>query len=129
MTREEDIWQCSECGAEQGRHDMWSEGDICGDCKALKLTPEEVVKVQKFCDELRLNIKRDKYLNKISGGFCNVEFSNCDKNSIFLIATSGTSNDGTSYVTKDSYELDREDFEIMNVSTLSIKEDGIDVNF
>jgi predicted ATP-dependent serine protease len=31
MTREEDIWTCSECGQEQGRHDQWFEGK-CEKC-------------------------------------------------------------------------------------------------
>ena len=33
MTRPNDVWVCSECGCQQGRHDMWFEGDLCGDCK------------------------------------------------------------------------------------------------
>lgn len=41
MTREEDIWYCSECGDEQGRHDMWFEGDICGDCNSKKMNKRE----------------------------------------------------------------------------------------
>lgn len=32
MTKTQDIWVCSECGLEQGRHDMWFDGDICGTC-------------------------------------------------------------------------------------------------
>lgn len=32
MTRDEDKWRCNHCGDEQGRHDMWFEGDICGKC-------------------------------------------------------------------------------------------------
>jgi predicted ATP-dependent serine protease len=31
MTRQEDIWTCSECGQEQGRHDQWFEGK-CEKC-------------------------------------------------------------------------------------------------
>ena len=34
MTKQEDIWNCSECGNPQGRHDMWFEGDVCGICHA-----------------------------------------------------------------------------------------------
>lgn len=30
-TRKEDIWNCSQCGQFQGRHDMWFDG-LCGDC-------------------------------------------------------------------------------------------------
>lgn len=25
-------WVCTSCGTNQGRNDMWFEGDICGDC-------------------------------------------------------------------------------------------------
>jgi hypothetical protein len=32
MTKQEDIWICCECGNPQGRHDMWFDGDICGEC-------------------------------------------------------------------------------------------------
>ncbi len=35
MTREEDEWNCDECGNPQGRHDMWFEG-ICENCNAEK---------------------------------------------------------------------------------------------
>ena len=28
MTHYEDIWECSECGQEQGRHDMYFDGII-----------------------------------------------------------------------------------------------------
>ena len=28
----ENRWDCTECGTNQGRNDMWHEGDICGDC-------------------------------------------------------------------------------------------------
>lgn len=31
MTREEDIWSCTECGTLQGRHDQWFEGK-CEKC-------------------------------------------------------------------------------------------------
>ena len=35
MTHEEDIWYCDECGAEQGRHDMWFDG-LCEKCNENK---------------------------------------------------------------------------------------------
>lgn len=28
----ENRWDCTECGTNQGRNDMWFEGDICGEC-------------------------------------------------------------------------------------------------
>lgn len=36
MTRPNDVWECSECGDSQGRHDMWFEGDLCGDCNEMR---------------------------------------------------------------------------------------------
>jgi hypothetical protein len=44
MTRQEDVWHCYECGDEQGRHDMWFEGDICGKCH----NPRNIIKQIKF---------------------------------------------------------------------------------
>lgn len=32
MTKQEDIWNCFNCGNPQGRHDLWFEGDICDEC-------------------------------------------------------------------------------------------------
>jgi hypothetical protein len=32
MTKQEDIWNCFNCGNQQGRHDMWFDGDICEEC-------------------------------------------------------------------------------------------------
>lgn len=34
MTKQEDIWNCSECGQLYGRHDLWFEGEICEKCYA-----------------------------------------------------------------------------------------------
>jgi hypothetical protein len=31
MTNQNDIWNCSECGQLQGRHDMWFDG-VCENC-------------------------------------------------------------------------------------------------
>jgi len=34
LTRQEDIWACSECGQLHGRHDLWFEFDICESCNS-----------------------------------------------------------------------------------------------
>lgn len=34
LTRQEDIWACSECGQLHGRHDLWFEFDICEECNS-----------------------------------------------------------------------------------------------
>lgn len=32
MTKQEDIWQCFNCGEQKGRHDQWFSGDLCESC-------------------------------------------------------------------------------------------------
>ena len=32
MTRPNDVWECSECSRQQGRHDMWFDYDLCEMC-------------------------------------------------------------------------------------------------
>ena len=32
MTKQNDVWTCSNCIQAHGRHDMWFEGDVCGSC-------------------------------------------------------------------------------------------------
>lgn len=34
MTKQEDIWQCFNCGDHKGRHDLWFEGDLCESCNS-----------------------------------------------------------------------------------------------
>lgn len=43
MTRQEDIWSCSECGQLQGRHDMWFDGDLCEKCNVTLYDTDFVV--------------------------------------------------------------------------------------
>jgi len=31
MTKQDDIWNCTECGSEQGRHDQWFDA-VCEKC-------------------------------------------------------------------------------------------------
>jgi hypothetical protein len=117
MTKKEDIWQCGCCGNHFGRHDQYFDG-ICGDCESLVLTADEKEKLEKIYSDLRIQIKQDNSLNKISGGFCNVEFSECNSDSIFLNVIYGTADEGGSYATHDSYELDRETFKIINIENV-----------
>ena len=46
-TRIKDEWKCTKCGGMFGRHDMWFEGDVCGDCNIRKFT---LVYVEKTLD-------------------------------------------------------------------------------
>jgi hypothetical protein len=34
MTKQEDIWNCFNCGNPQGRHDIWFEEDLCEKCNS-----------------------------------------------------------------------------------------------
>lgn len=107
MTRKEDIWHCSECGAEKGRYDMWFVGDICEACIALTLDDEEKALVNKFCEDLRRFIKADRWLNRISGGFCVVSFKDCNEQEINLDVKFGVQNDCGSDITEGWYIIDR----------------------
>jgi len=40
MRRIEDIWCCTECGTEQGRHDQWFDG-ICEGCNTQKANTQK----------------------------------------------------------------------------------------
>lgn len=44
MTKQQDIWECHECGQQLGRHDMWFEGDICEKCNESKKYPTYIIK-------------------------------------------------------------------------------------
>lgn len=116
MTREEDIWCCSKCGQEQGRHDNWFEDETCGDCNALTLTPMESIVLQDIIQKLREGIKTRNILHNVNGGFCNIDFINCDDHSIFLDYSYGISDGYSREVTKGVMELDREDFEVISTT-------------
>ena len=49
LTREEDIWSCSECSELKGRHDLWFEGELCERCYAEN---EELEQPNKFKEYL-----------------------------------------------------------------------------
>lgn len=112
MTREEDIWQCSQCGTFQGRHDMWTEGDICGDCDSKILTSEEQIKLDSFILTKREDMKERHELTKINGGFCNIDLVCVDADTITLDCSIGVSDGYSRHVTKVQIELDRNTFEI-----------------
>lgn len=103
-------WDCSECGVNQGRNDIWHEGDICGECNSKKLTEDEKKFLEKFCYEESRKIKREHWLHVISGGFCNVDFHSCDANEIILSVSFGSVNEGSeeSNTHHDTITLDRE---------------------
>jgi hypothetical protein len=37
----ENRWDCTECGTNQGRNDMWFEGDVCGECNQQELNTKK----------------------------------------------------------------------------------------
>ena len=98
-------WDCSECGVNQGRNDMWHENDVCGDCNAKKLTEDEKKFLETFCYDESRKIKREHWLHVVSGGFCNVDFESCDKNEIRLSVAFGSVESTTHH---DTIVLDRD---------------------
>ena len=60
MTKENDVWVCADCGRPQGRHDMWFENDLCGECKDVDLF--ESIDTLPLCVQNALNnFEREGY--------------------------------------------------------------------
>ncbi len=112
MTREEDIWQCSQCGTFQGRHDMWTEGDICGDCDSKIITSAEQIKVNEFISTKCQEMKQARNLININGGFCTIEVFDVSPESILLDCSVGISDGYSRNITKIEIELDRNTFDV-----------------
>ena len=107
MTHQEDIWKCSECGQEQGRHDMYFDG-ICEDCNVRKLTEEEKVKVEHFITVKSREIELQNGLKNVNGGFCVIEFDECDGNELIFTVKVGATDDSSSDYSIGEIVLDRE---------------------
>jgi hypothetical protein len=101
-------WDCTECGTNQGKNDQWHEGDVCDECYSRKLTDKETEYLKVFCPAQEVRIKKEMGLNKISGGFCTVEFESCDSNEIILKVKFGNSDDTGSNVHLTQIILDRD---------------------
>jgi hypothetical protein len=75
MTKQQDIWNCSECGNPQGRHDMWFEGDVCGECNS-----ETAFTIRKLYQEIQDEL--DVWYGSLS--FSQLEkVHNLNKNDLF----------------------------------------------
>jgi hypothetical protein len=102
MTKLEDIWACSSCGQEHGRHDMCFDG-LCEVCVVNSLTAEE----EKHLEKLRIFFKKDNGLDKISGGFCNIVPKYFSADEIHCLVKLGSSDDVGSYTNEFIIEVDR----------------------
>ena len=109
MTHKEDIWECIECGQEQGRHNMYFDG-ICGDCDVKILTEEEKVQLENFISLKRLELKDS--IQNINGSFCDIQIETCDADTIILSVVYGISDGYSRDFINGEIELDRETFEI-----------------
>ncbi len=58
MTRTEDIWCCTECGTEQGRHDQYFDG-ICEGCNTQKVNTQKKDEIEKILISKWANIGMD----------------------------------------------------------------------
>ena len=54
----ENRWVCTECGANQGRNDMWFEGDVCGDCHDQTVNTKKKDEIESLLIDIfdRINI-------------------------------------------------------------------------
>lgn len=107
MTHKEDIWKCSECEQEYGRHDLYFDG-ICEECNSKILTEEERRQVANFIAVKSREIKVEHGLKNINGGFCTIDFNECDGNELFFTIKVGSSDDGSSYYRTGELVIDRE---------------------
>jgi hypothetical protein len=41
-------WDCTECGTNQGKNDMWFEGGVCGDCHQVGLNNQKKDEVERI---------------------------------------------------------------------------------
>ena len=110
----ENRWDCTECGTNQGRNDMWHEGDVCGECVSKKLTTFEQGVIETLSIHEAFKIKKANGLDKISGGFCTIEFVSCNSNEVVLMVKSGVTDDAGSDVHLDQIILDRETLKIID---------------
>lgn len=44
----ENRWDCTECGVNQGRNDMWFEGDVCGECHDQALNNKKKDEIERI---------------------------------------------------------------------------------
>lgn len=61
-------WDCTECGTNHGRNDMWFEGDICGEChdQALNIKKKDLIE-EKLIDMFdRIGIQTPSNLEDIT---------------------------------------------------------------
>lgn len=79
-----------------------------------KLTSIENIVLQDVIQKLRERIKTKESLHNINGGFCNIDFSRCDKYSIFLDYSHGVSDGYSRDLIKGVMEVDRDSFEIIS---------------
>ena len=52
-------WTCTECGTNQGKNDMWFEGDICGDCNEQSINTKKKDEVERMLIDIYTKIGID----------------------------------------------------------------------
>lgn len=67
----ENRWDCTECGTNQGRNDMWFEGDICGECHDQDLNTKKKDEIESLLIDIfdRINIEIPNNIEDITQ-FC-----------------------------------------------------------
>lgn len=97
-----DDWTCDCCGELQSKNNQYFNG-VCEVCFVTSLTAKE----EKYLSELRINLKKENSLDKVSGCFCNIEVESFYSDTLFCKVTLGTCDDIGSYKDDFMIEVDR----------------------
>jgi hypothetical protein len=101
-TKYEKDWTCDCCGELQSKHNQYFDG-VCEVCVVNTLTAEE----EEYLEKLRVFLKKDNGLDKISGGFCTITPQYFDEDEIHCLVKLGTSDDTGNYNNEFIIEVDR----------------------
>ncbi len=104
-------WTCDCCGELQSKHNLYFDG-VCEVCLVNTLTAEE----EEYLEKLRVFFKKDNGLDKISGGFCNIDVESFYADTLFCKVILGTSDDTGSYKEDFIIEVDRENLTFEYIS-------------
>lgn len=88
--------------------------NVCETCTSKKLTNLEICQLDDFISVERHKIKKRNALLNVNGGFCNIDFVNCNTNVILLDCSYGISDGYDRDFRKKEIELNRDTFEIIN---------------
>ena len=86
-------WECTACGTLQSKHSQYFDGE-CETCCSLKLFESEQKALGDILPSISHQLKSEFGLLRISGAFCNLDYQECDEDTITLKLRIGTCDEG-----------------------------------